>query len=327
MGQVIRLCLVSVLLGAASLAAPAAAAGPVVTVSLSPDHGLPGTTVHVTVRIDGCAPTAVKVSFVGGSARGDETGQRIADAAASATSSGAWEADVTVPEETSSHVPAEVAAVVTCPESSPPPGGYRGKQDFRVDGYTTQKITVSPDPVTAGRRLSFVQTGGRGSCWIAGLTDAAGKRWSLWNTGGNPTDPVIRTTTDMSAAPKRITGSFPVPANAAAGRASLSIHCSQTNDHAAVFQVVRATPSSPAAETTTAPAAETPTAPAAVASPTGTATPLPTPSATPSASPVAVGTRTSSSGPALGWGALLLVLALVAGYGVTRRVRPRRPSS
>lgn len=307
-----------------ALAVPAEAADPTVAVSVQPTHALPGATVHATVTVTSCTPTAVHVTFTGISASGDETGMTGATAEGAQTSPGVWETDLRIPADAAAgHSTATVVnAVADCPQPSPPPGGYRGKTPFDVDGFDTQRLTVSPTPVVVGGRLSFLQTGGRGSCWIALFKDAGGTTWRLWVYANDP-GPSAPVTFDRSSSPPgRLSGSFVVPRDAHPGRSTITVHCSQSVSHPATFTTVAATSPSPApTRTTSPPAVVAPTTPAPTAvSPSASA------SVSPAPSPRTIATAHKTAyGRSVGWGVLLGLLG-VAAYAVTRRVRLRRLS-
>lgn len=311
-----RALLAAGVLGGALLAVPASAADPTATVAVSPEHGLPGSTVHVTVTVAGCTATAVGVSLSGRSV--DESSANLTggtEASATRTSPGVWEADLAV-HDLAAPQDATAEAAVTCAGGSP--NGVRGSHSFHVDGFTTQRVVVSPDPVRVGQRLSFVMTGGHGSCQSAYFKDAVGTTWTLWFYD-NVYGPTITTRKDARQAPSRISGSFRVPADAHPGRSTVDIRCTQDVDHPARFTVLGAASPSPHASTGGAAPTPSPTlSPTAIATPTTAASSTPTAAPSPAPTVKAVVTHPTAYGRSLGIGALLGLLA-VAGVALVRR--------
>jgi hypothetical protein len=245
------------LLGAALWTTPALGAD-AVGVTLNVGHALPGATVHVTVT-PGCEASAVQLGLSGRSAADDETGTAGAEADAHATTSGAWEGDLRVPDGLAAPQGTAVTARVVCAGA-----GSEGSAPLDVDAFTTQRL-ARPDDTAVGATAFYAMTGGRGSCWKGWVLDADGVTWSLFTSGkpeGTPLDSKVNPSSDMSS---NVSGSFVVPSGMALGTAALTVHCSQTVDRSARFDVL------PRAAEPTGPYASSPSAGADEGTPDATA--------------------------------------------------------
>jgi hypothetical protein len=241
----------ALLVGAVLWTAPARA-DDAVEVTLNVGHAQPGATVRVTVT-PGCEATGVRLTVSGRSAEGDESGTTAADADAHSTASGAWEADLAVADDLAAPQVVDVTAHVIC-------AGVEsvGTAALKVDGFGTQHLT-GPDDTRVGQQAHYAMTGGRGSCWSAWVTDSDGATWWLFTSGHQQGWQLNNELSPASDLATRVSGAFEVPTGMALGTATVTVHCSQTVDRPARFDVLPAE-AAPAARPTDDGAEASPTA-------------------------------------------------------------------
>jgi hypothetical protein len=307
-------------------------------VTLNVGHARPGATVHVTVT-PACDATAVHLSLTGRSAAKDESGTSGSEADATGSGSGSWATDLRVADDLAAPQDVDVDAEITCAGTSVL---SMASAALGVDPLGTQRLSVT-GAVAVGERAQYAMTGGHGSCWSAWVTDSDGAAWWLFTSGqpeGQELDGQVYPSSDQAT---HVSGSFEVPAGMALGTATLTVHCSQTVDRAARFDVLPASASTAAPREVTETGTPDPrrtgsritlggglpivtTAP----EPLDPRFPLPTlapplePAAT--AGPVFVAAVPAAThGTWLGWWALLgllVVPVLVVPWGLRRRRRP-----
>jgi hypothetical protein len=237
----------ALLVGAVLWTSPALGAD-AADVTLNVGHAQPGDTLHVTVT-PGCEASGVHLAVSGRSAADDESGTTAAEADAASTAATTWQGDLSLPDDLAAPQDVEVTAHVVCAGST-----SVGSAPLRVDAFTTQHLT-GPADTAVGAEATYAMSGGRGSCWSGWVVDADGATWWLFTSGkqqGSQLDSEVSPSSDMSS---RVSGSFLVPSGMALGTASLTVHCSQTVDRSARFDVLPppAEPSTPGSTTASTP--------------------------------------------------------------------------
>ena len=247
-------------LGLALLPALAANAAGSVSVSVDPTHGVPGTSLDVTITVSGCSPDVVTLTGTYVDTNGDDA--TITPVEATNDGEGGWHATTAIPADAArTSLTDEPLRLTATPDSScdtsasptpsptasptTPPAALRrasakaaaapaavptGSANVVIDGLAAATLTVDPTSVKAGSAFDYSITG----C-VDGVAD-----FYLEDNDGNDYD-IPESSITSQPSKDAYKGTFTVPANAVTGDAGVFLECTQAESADAALVITDGT--------------------------------------------------------------------------------------